>query len=159
MAKSNQTKGRSDGLIAENRRSRRDYEVEDTLEAGIVLVGSEVKALREGKANIAEAYVSPEQGELWLINCEIQTYKGANRFNHEPRRKRKLLVSKRELAKLSQEVERAGRTIVPLKFYFNDRGIAKLLIGTATGRKNYDKRNVEAKRDWARQKARILKEG
>ncbi|KCZ83174.1 SsrA-binding protein [Hyphomonas adhaerens MHS-3] len=159
MAKSNQTKGRSDGLIAENRRSRRDYEVEDTLEAGIVLVGSEVKALREGKANIAEAYVSPEEGELWLVNCEIQTYAGANRFNHEPRRKRKLLVSRRELAKLSQEVERAGRTIVPLKFYFNDRGIAKLLIGTATGRKNYDKRNVEAKRDWARQKARILKEG
>lgn len=159
MAKSTQTKGRSDGLIAENRRSRRDYEVEDTLEAGIVLTGSEVKSLREGKANIAEAYVSPEGGELWLINCEIQAYKGANRFNHEPRRKRKLLVSKRELSKLSQEVERAGRTIVPLKFYFNDRGIAKLLIGTATGRKNYDKRNVEAKRDWQRQKARILKEG
>ena len=159
MSKKSQTKGRSDGLIAENRRSRRDYEVEDTLEAGIVLTGSEVKSLREGKANIAEAYVSPEQGELWLINCEIQTYKGANRFNHEPRRKRKLLVSRRELSKLSQEVERAGRTIVPLKFYFNDRGIAKLLIGTATGRKNYDKRNVEAKRDWARQKARILKEG
>nr|WP_321359141.1 SsrA-binding protein SmpB [uncultured Hyphomonas sp.] len=159
MSKKSQTKGRSDGLIAENRRSRRDYEVEDTLEAGIVLVGSEVKALREGKANIAEAYVSPEQGELWLVNCEIQTYAGANRFNHEPRRKRKLLVSRRELARLSQEVERAGRTIVPLKFYFNDRGIAKLLIGTATGRKNYDKRNVEAKRDWARQKARILKEG
>ena len=159
MSKNTQTKGRSDGMIAENRRSRRDYEVEDTLEAGIVLTGSEVKSLREGKANIAEAYVSPEQGELWLINCEIQAYKGANRFNHEPRRKRKLLVSRRELAKLSQEVERAGRTIVPLKFYFNDRGIAKLLIGTATGRKNYDKRNVEAKRDWARQKARILKEG
>ncbi|WP_034765996.1 MULTISPECIES: SsrA-binding protein SmpB [unclassified Hyphomonas] len=159
MSKNTQTKGRSDGMIAENRRSRRDYEVEDTLEAGIVLTGSEVKSLREGKANIAEAYVSPEQGELWLINCEIQTYKGANRFNHEPRRKRKLLVSRRELSKLSQEVERAGRTIVPLKFYFNDRGIAKLLIGTATGRKNYDKRNVEAKRDWARQKARILKEG
>ena len=159
MSKNTQPKGRSDGMIAENRRSRRDYEVEDTLEAGIMLTGSEVKSLREGKANIAEAYVSPEQGELWLINCEIQTYKGANRFNHEPRRKRKLLVSRRELSKLSQEVERAGRTIVPLKFYFNDRGIAKLLIGTATGRKNYDKRNVEAKRDWARQKARILKEG
>ncbi|MEZ6001839.1 SsrA-binding protein SmpB [Hyphomonas sp.] len=159
MSKNTQTKGRSDGMIAENRRSRRDYEVEDTLEAGIVLTGSEVKSLREGKANIAEAYVSPEGGELWLINCEIQAYKGANRFNHEPRRKRKLLVSRRELSKLSQEVERAGRTIVPLKFYFNDRGLAKLLIGTATGRKNYDKRNVEAKRDWARQKARILKEG
>jgi len=159
MAKTPQTKGRSDGLVAENRRSRRDYEVEDTLEAGIVLTGSEVKSLREGKANIAEAYVSPENGELWLINCEIQAYKGANRFNHEPRRKRKLLVSRRELSKLAQEVERAGRTIVPLKFYFNDRGIAKILIGTATGRKNFDKRANEAKRDWNRQKARILKEG
>ncbi|MEZ6012083.1 MAG: SsrA-binding protein SmpB [Hyphomonas sp.] len=159
MAKTPQTKGRSDGLVAENRRSRRDYEVEDTLEAGIMLTGSEVKSLREGKANIAEAYVSPENGELWLINCEIQAYKGANRFNHEPRRKRKLLVSRRELSKLAQEVERAGRTIVPLKFYFNDRGIAKILIGTATGRKNFDKRANEAKRDWNRQKARILKEG
>lgn len=146
-------------IVAENRKARFNYEIIDTYEAGLVLTGTEVKSLREGKANIAEAYVSPEGGELWLINCEIQAYKGANRFNHEPRRKRKLLVSKRELAKLSQEVERAGRTIVPLKFYFNDRGIAKLLIGTATGRKNYDKRNVEAKRDWDRQKARILKEG
>ncbi len=159
MAKTPQTKGRKDGLVAENRRSRRDYSVEDTLEAGIMLLGSEVKSLREGKANIVESYVSPEQGELWLINCDIPTYAGANRFNHEPRRKRKLLVSKRELAKLSQEVDRAGRTIVPLKFYFNDRGIAKLLIGTATGRKNYDKRENDAKRDWARQKARVMKGG
>jgi len=159
MSKTPQTKGRGDGLVAENRRSRREYSVEDTLEAGIMLVGSEVKSLRQGKANIAEAYVSPEDGGLYLINADIPIYNAANRFNHEPKRKRKLLVSKRELAKLSQEVDRAGRTIVPLKLYFNDRGIAKLLIGTATGRKGHDKREHDAKRDWQRQKARILKEG
>lgn len=159
MSKKNQTKGRSDGLVAENRRARRDYAVEDTLEAGIMLVGSEVKSLREGKANIAESYAAVENGELWLVNCDIPIYNAANRFNHEPRRRRKLLVSKRELAKLAQAVERAGRTIVPLKLYFNERGIAKLLIGLATGRKSHDKRDVEAKRDWQRQKARILKQG
>ena len=159
MSKKNQTKGRSDGLVAENRRSRRDYSVEDTLEAGIMLKGSEVKSLREGKANIAESYAAVEHGELWLVNADIPIYNAANRFNHEPRRRRKLLVSKRELAKLSQSVERAGRTIVPLKLYFNERGMAKLLIGLATGRKSHDKREVEAKRDWQRQKARLLKEG
>lgn len=158
MAKKS-VKGRGDGLVAENRRARRDYEVEDTLEAGLVLQGSEVKSLREGKANIAEGYVSVEKGEVWLINADIPIYTAANRFNHEPRRHRKLLVSKRERSKLAQAVDRAGRTIVPLKLYFNERGIAKLLIGIATGRKNFDKRDVEKKRDWQRQKARILKEG
>ena len=127
MSKTPQTKGRGDGLVAENRRSRREYSVEDTLEAGIMLVGSEVKSLRQGKANIAESYASVEDGGLYLINCDIPIYNAANRYNHEPKRKRKLLVSKRELSKLSQEVDRAGRTIVPLKLYFNDRGIAKLL--------------------------------
>ena len=115
MAGRSQIRGRSDGLVAENRRSRFDYTVEDTLEAGLVLVGSEVKSMRNGKANIAEAYASVEDGELWLINADIPTYEGANRFNHEPRRKRKLLVSRREKNRLSQAVERAGRTIVPLK--------------------------------------------
>lgn len=158
MAKGNQAKGRSDGLVAENRRARRDYAVEDTLEAGLVLVGSEVKSLREGRANIAESYASVEDGELWLINADIPVYPAANRFNHAPKRKRKLLVSKRELATLAQAVDRKGRTIVPLKLYFNDRGIAKLLIGIATGRKAHDKRDVEAKRDWQRQKARLLRE-
>ena len=123
-----------------------------------MLVGSEVKSLREGKANIAESYASVEEGELWLINADIPTYAGANRFNHEPRRKRKLLVSRRELSRLSQSVERAGRTIVPLKLYFNERGIAKLLVGVATGKKTHDKRETEQKRDWQRQKARILKD-
>ena len=158
MAKKNQTKGRTDGLVAENRRARRDYAVEDTLEAGIMLVGSEVKSLRNGKANIAESYVGVEQSELWLVNADIAMYEGANQFNHEPRRKRKLLVSKRELSKLAQSVERAGRTIVPLKLYFNEQGLAKLLIGVATSRKAPDKRNVEKKRDWDRQKARLMRD-
>lgn len=152
-----QTKGRGDGLVAENRQARRNYAIEDTLEAGIVLLGSEVKSLREGRANIAEAYASLEEGELWLINSDIPIYTAANRFNHAPKRKRKLLVKARERAKLSQSIERQGRTIVPLKLYFTDRGIAKLLIGIATGRKAPDKRDVEKKRDWDRQKARILR--
>ncbi len=158
MAKKNQTRGRGDGLVAENRRARRDYSVEDTLEAGLILRGSEVKSLREGRANIAESYASVEDGELWLINSDIPIYTAANRFNHEPKRKRKLLVSRRELARLSQATDRAGRTIVPLKLYFNERGLAKLLLGIATGRKSHDKRDVEAKRDWDRQKARVLRE-
>lgn len=158
MAKKPQSKGRSDGLVAENRRARRDYAVEDTLEAGIVLVGSEVKSLRQGKANIAESYAAVENGELWLVNADIPIYTAANRFNHEPKRRRKLLVSRRELARLGQSTDRAGRTIVPLKLYFNERGLAKLLLGIATGRKSHDKRDVEAKRDWERQKARVLRE-
>ncbi len=154
-----QTKGRSDGLVAENRQARRNYAVEDTLEAGLVLTGSEVKSLRQGKANIAESYASLEDGELWLINCDIPIYTQANRFNHEPKRRRKLLVKVRERAKLAQAIDRQGRTIVPLKLYFNDRGIAKLLIGVATGRKAPDKRDVEKKRDWDRQKQRLLRNG
>ena len=123
-----------------------------------MLTGSEVKSLRNGKANIAESYASLEEGELWLINADIPTYEGANRFNHAPRRKRKLLVSKRERTRLAQAIDRAGRTIVPLKLYFNERGLAKLLIGVATGKKAHDKRESSAKRDWQRQKARLMKE-
>ena len=158
MAKNAQSKGRSDGLVAQNRRARFDYAVEDTLEAGLMLTGSEVKSLRNGKANIAESYATIEEGELWLINSDIPVYEGANRFNHAPRRKRKLLISKRERNRLAQAVNRAGRTIVPLKLYFNDRGFAKLLIGVATGKKSHDKRETSAKRDWQRQKARVMKE-
>lgn len=159
MAKRSPTAGRNDGLVAENRRARRDYSVEDTLEAGLILKGSEVKSLREGRANIAESYASVESAELWLINADIPIYTAANRYNHEPKRKRKLLVSKRELARLAQATDRAGRTLVPLKLYFNKRGLAKLLLGIATGRKDHDKRDVEAKRDWNRQKARLLRSG
>ncbi|MEQ9315676.1 MAG: SsrA-binding protein SmpB [Henriciella sp.] len=158
MSKKNQIKGRSDGLVAENRRSRFDYHVEDTLEAGLVLSGSEVKSLRNGRANIAESYAAVEAGELWLVNSDFPPYEGANQFNHDPKRRRKLLVSKREVSRLAQAVERAGRTIVPLKLYFNERGIAKLLIGVATGKRAPDKRETAKKRDWQRDKARILKE-
>lgn len=149
----------SHGQVAENRRARFDYEIVDTLEAGIVLTGTEVKSLRSGHAQIAESYASPERGELWLINAHIPEYLQANRFNHEERRPRKLLVSKKQLAHLSQEVERAGNTIVPLKLYFNDHGKAKLLIGLGKGKKSYDKRETEKNRDWNREKSRIMKEG
>ena len=145
-------------LIAENRRARRDYEIEDTLEAGIVLVGSEVKSLRNGKANIAESYASIEDGGFYLINADIPIYTAANRFNHEPKRKRKLLVHGREIARIAQAIERQGRTAIPLKLYFNDRGIAKLEIGIAKGRKTGDKRHAVKERDWNRDKQRLMKE-
>lgn len=146
------------GTVAENRRARFDYEILETLEAGLVLRGTEVKSLRNGKAQIAESYVSPEDGELWLINANIPEYVQANRFNHDEKRRRKLLVSSREMAKLARGVERQGNTIVPLKLYFNERGMAKLLIGLAKGRKSYDKREVQKDRDWSRDKQRLMKQ-
>ncbi|MBN9317745.1 MAG: SsrA-binding protein SmpB [Devosia sp.] len=149
----------STGPVAENRRARFDYEILDTLEAGIVLTGTEVKSLRQGKAQITESYASPERGELWLINAHIPEYLQANRFNHEEKRPRKLLVNKKQLAKLSQDVERAGNTIVPLKLYFNEQGRAKLLIGIGKGKKSFDKRQTERNRDWGREKSRLMKEG
>ncbi len=147
------------GPVAENRRARYDYEILDTIEAGLMLTGTEVKSLRLGKAQITESYASPERGELWLINAHIPEYLQANRFNHEEKRPRKLLVSKKQLAKLSQDVERAGNTIVPLKLYFNEQGRAKLLIGVGKGKKSYDKRETEKNRDWNREKNRLLKHG
>jgi len=147
------------GVVAENRRARFDYEIVDTLEAGIMLTGTEVKSLRTGKAQITESYASPERGELWLINAHIPEYLQANRFNHLERRPRKLLVSKKELARLSQEVERSGNSIVPLKLYFNDRGMAKVLIGLGKGKKSFDKRETQKNRDWNREKQRLLKHG
>lgn len=144
--------------IAENRKARYNYAIEDTFEAGLMLVGTEVKSLRTGKANIAESYASYEDDELWLINAHIPEYLQANRFNHEPRRRRKLLMSKREIVRLSQAIAREGMTIIPLKLYFNDRGIAKLLIGVAKGKKNHDKRETEKKRDWNREKSRLMRE-
>ncbi|MEO6395265.1 MAG: SsrA-binding protein SmpB [Devosia sp.] len=147
------------GAVAENRRARYDYEILDTLEAGIMLTGTEVKSLRLGKAQITESYASPEKGELWLVNAHIPEYLQANRFNHTEKRPRKLLVSRKDLARFSEGVERAGNTIVPLKLYFNDRGIAKLLIGLAKGKKSFDKRDTEKARDWKREQGRIMKEG
>jgi len=150
----------SNGVVAENRRARFDYAIEDTLETGIVLHGSEVKSLREGQANITESYAAVENGELWLVNAYIPpfTHAKSDLFSHEERRRRKLLAKKREVARLWQATGRQGMTIVPLKIYFNDRGRAKLLLGLAKGKKAPDKRATEAKRDWQRDKARLLKE-
>lgn len=156
MAEKQNTKSK---LIAENRRARFDYHVEDTIEAGIMLHGSEVKSLRQGGSNIAESYASVEGGELWLINGYIAPYGQARMFPHEERRRRKLLVSKRELSRLWNATGREGMTIVPLRLYFNAKGMVKLLLGVAKGKKAADKRETSAKRDWNRQKARILKEG
>lgn len=145
-------------LVAENRRARFNYELTDVIEAGLVLRGTEVKSLRNGEANIAESYASFEEGEMWLINSHIPEYLEANRFNHDPRRRRKLLLNKRQIARMVNATDREGMTIVPLKLYFNDQGRAKLELAVARGKKLHDKRETEKKRDWNRQKARLLRE-
>lgn len=144
--------------VAENRKARFAYEILDTIEAGLVLAGTEVKSLREGQANIQESYAAVEDGEFWLINSYIPEYLQGNRFNHEPRRRRKLLLNKREMARLARAVDREGMTMVPLKIYFNDRGRAKLLLAVARGKKLHDKRETDRTRDWNRQKERLLKQ-
>ena len=146
-------------VIAENRRARFDYAIESDLECGIQLFGSEVKSLRQGGSNIAESYASVEDGELFLINSYVAPYEQAKTWGHEERRRRKLLVSRKEMADLWNLTQRKGMTLVPLVMYFNHRGIAKLKIGIAKGKKNIDKRATEAKRDWNRQKSRLLKQG
>jgi SsrA-binding protein len=145
-------------IAAENRKARFNYEVLDTLETGLVLTGTEVKSLRGGHANIQESYASIEGGEFWLINSYLPEYLQGNRYNHEPRRRRKLLVNKREMARLGQAVEREGMTMVPLKIYFNDQGRAKLLLAVARGKKLHDKRETEKQRDWSREKSRLMKD-
>ena len=145
--------------IARNRRARFDYEIIETWEAGIALTGTEVKSLRRGQANITESYASSEDGGLWLINAYIPEYQGAGRFfQHEPRRKRRLLLHAKEIHKLSVAVERQGMTIVPLELYFNARGIAKLKLAVAEGKKLHDKREASKQRDWNREKARLMRE-
>ena len=145
-------------LVAENRKARHNYAIEDTLETGLVLMGSEVKSLREGQANIAESYATVENGELWLVNAYIAPYEQAKTFGHTERRRRKLLASRREVSRLWQGIGREGMTLVPLKLYFNDKGRAKLLIGLAKGKKLADKRDTEKKRDWQREKARLMRD-
>ncbi len=146
-------------VIAENRRARYDYAIEDDIECGMILQGSEVKSLRAGQSNIAESYAAVEAGELWLVNSYIAPYAPARTWGHQERRRRKLLVSKRELARLWQATQRQGLTLVPLVIYFNHRGRVKIKIGIAKGKKARDKRATEAKRDWQRQKARLLRRG
>ena len=158
MAKKKTAEEKNYKVIAENRRARRDYAIEEDLECGIVLTGSEVKSLRQGGANIAESYAAVEDGELWLVNGYIAPYAQARTWGHEERRKRKLLVSKRELARLWNATRRKGMTLVPLVLYFNHKGLVKLKIGIAKGKKHHDKRADDAKRDWNRQKARLMRE-
>ena len=144
-------------IAAQNRRARHDYAIEETLEAGIVLAGSEVKALREGRGNLSDAFARPEDGALWLLNAYIPEYRGANRFNHETKRPRKLLLHRRQVDRLSGLVQREGVTLVPLSVYFNERGIAKVQLGLARGRRKADKRAAEKDREWRRDKARIMR--
>ena len=146
-------------IAAENRRARFDYAIESDLECGIVLEGSEVKSLRAGGANIAESYAAVEDGELWLVNSYIAPYDQAKTFQHDERRRRKLLVSRKELKDLWNATQRQGMTLVPLVLYFNHKGMAKIKIGVAKRKKLHDKRDTSAKRDWNRQKQRLLKQG
>ena len=154
--KARQEPGRK--VLAENRKARFNYEITDTLEAGLQLVGTEVKSLRDHKANIAESYASWEDGEFWLINSHIDEYTQGNRFNHEPRRRRKLLLHAKEIERLRAATDREGMTVIPLKLYFNIKGIAKLELALAKGKKIHDKRQSDKDRDWKRTQSRLLRE-
>jgi len=145
-------------LIAENRRARFDYFIENTFEAGLSLTGTEVKSLRNGRANIAESYAAVEGREIVLVNANIPEYGPANRFNHDPRRPRKLLLHRKEIDKLIGAVQREGRTLTPLKLYFNDKGRVKLELALAIGKKAHDKRATIAERDWKREQGRLMRD-
>jgi SsrA-binding protein len=152
------SKERKDAFTAAfNRRARYDYEIKETFEAGIVLMGSEVKSIRGGHISLSESYADFKGGELFLVNCQISEYKQANRFNHEPKRPRKLLLHAKQIKRLYGQIKRDHMTLIPLSLYFNKRGIVKLEIGIAKGKKQYDKRETEKQRDWQRQKSRVMK--
>ncbi|MSP21294.1 MAG: SsrA-binding protein SmpB [Alphaproteobacteria bacterium] len=144
-------------FVAQNRKARYDYFIEDKFEAGIMLTGSEVKSLRAGKASIAEAFAEEQKGDFYLLNAHISEYGPASRFGHAPKRPRRLLLHRRQIDKLTGAVAEKGMTIVPLSMYFNARGICKVEIGLARGKKNHDKRATEANRDWDREKQRLLR--
>jgi len=145
-------------VIADNRKARFNYFIDETLEAGVALTGTEVKSLRQGKATIGESYADSRGGEIWLINANIPEYLQANRFNHAPKRPRKLLLHRRQIEKLIGAVERDGMTLVPLKLYFNEKGRAKIELALARGKKLYDKRDTEKKRSWDRDRARLMRQ-
>lgn len=155
MANKNQNSHR---VVADNRKARFNYEIADTYEAGIALTGTEVKSLRSGKATIGESYAGPSGEDLVLYNAYIPEYLQANRFNHEPRRPRKLLLHRREIDRLIGATQREGYSVIPLRIYFNDRGRAKVELGLGRGKKLHDKRETEKKRDWAREKSRLMKD-
>jgi SsrA-binding protein len=144
--------------VAENRRARYEYFIEDVVEAGIALAGTEVKALRQGEGSIAEAYAELKDGQMWLVNANIPEFSHGNRFNHEPKRPRKLLLHEREIYKMGNAVARQGMTLVPLSIYFNDKGRAKVELALGKGKKLHDKRETEKARDWKRDAARIMRE-
>jgi SsrA-binding protein len=144
-------------IVADNRKARFNYQIGEVFEAGVALLGSEVKSLREGKANIGESYAAARAGELWLYNANISEYKQAGRFNHAPKRPRKLLLHKRQINKLIGAVEREGMTVVPLKLYFNEKGRAKIELALARGKKLHDKRETEKKRSWERERGRLMR--
>ncbi|SHO61050.1 SsrA-binding protein [Pseudoxanthobacter soli DSM 19599] len=145
-------------LVADNRKARFNYEIIDTVEAGIELQGTEVKSLRAGKSNIADSYAAEYAGDLYLYNAYIPEYLQANRFNHETRRPRRLLLHRREIYKLAAAVQREGMTLVPLKLYFNEKGRAKVELALGRGKKLHDKRETEKERSWNREKARLLRD-
>ena len=145
-------------IVADNRKARFHYEIGETFEAGIALTGTEVKSLRAGKATIAEAYADTRDGEIWLINSNIPEYLQGGRFNHAPKRARKLLLHQRQIEKLGGAVEREGMTVVPLKMYFNEKGRAKVEIALAKGKKLFDKRQSEKKRSWDRERGRLMRQ-
>ncbi len=151
-------RGPNGRLVAQNRRARHDYFIDENLETGVILTGTEVKSLRDGRASLQDSYAGEQAGELFLFNAYIPEYRAANRFNHETRRPRKLLVHRRELNKLLGAVRREGVTLVPLSIYFNSRGIAKVDLGLARGKRKYDKRETEKTRDWNREKARLMRD-
>jgi SsrA-binding protein len=144
-------------VIADNRKARYAYAIDERLEAGLMLTGSEVKSLRTGKATIGESYAYAKDGELFLVNAYIPEYTQASRFNHEPKRMRKLLVHKKEAGRLAMAIQREGMTLIPLRLYFNPKGIAKIELGVAKGKKLHDKRETEKQRDWQRDKARLMR--
>ncbi len=154
----NKNKGPASRIAADNRKARHLYFIEDEYEAGIALQGTEVKSLRDGKANIQEAYAEEKGGELWLINAHIPEFSHGNRFNHEPRRPRKLLMKRKEINRLGGAVQKDGMTLIPLRILFNDKGRAKLMLGLGKGKKLHDKRETEKQRDWQRQKSRLMKD-
>lgn len=158
MAKAKKTKDDDASRVAAvNRKARHSYEIQETLEAGISLSGTEVKSLREGTANIADAYAAARHGDLMLLNAHIPEYHAGNRFNHEPRRPRRLLLHRKQINKLMGAVNRDGMTLVPLKIYFNANGRAKVELALARGKKHYDKRAAIKRRDWERDKARLMR--
>jgi SsrA-binding protein len=150
-------KPRTFKIIADNRKARFNYEIGEVVEAGIALTGTEVKSLRQGKATIAESYADARGGEIWLVNSNIPEYLQASRFNHAPKRPRKLLLHRRQIDKLAAAVDREGMTIVPLKLFFNEKGRAKIEIALGRGKKLHDKRETEKKRSWERERGRLMR--